>query len=108
MADERSIVWRGQSGKQYRYWIYPLDQKFTAQPANYMYAKEVEPGSYSNIYIGETGDLSDSTLDGHHKEDCIRDAGVTHIHTHMGSGDEDLRQAEEADLVANYNPPCNR
>lgn len=32
--------------------------------------------------------------------------GATHIHAH-GNKDERARLAEEADLIASYNPPCN-
>lgn len=107
MAEVPAIDWEGQSGTKYRYWIYPIDQGFDETPANYIYAKEVEPNRWRPIYIGETGDLSERPLDTHHKKDCIEQNGATHIHVHTSSGDAAVRQAEEADLTAKWNPVCN-
>ncbi len=39
--------------------------------------------------------------------DCIKRNGATHLCTHKSSTDREVRRAEEADLIANYNPVCN-
>ncbi len=59
------------------------------------------------IYIGETGDLSDR-FDNHHRMPCIKREGATHICAHKSSDNESIRKAEEDDVIANYNPICNR
>ena len=105
MAD--AIDWEGKSGTKYRYWIYPIGTTFDETTANYIYAKETSPKNWRLIYIGETGDLSDRTLDGHHKEECINDNGATHIHVHKSSDDEKVRRDEESDLIDKWNPVCN-
>ena len=45
---ERTIF-VGQSGKEYKYWIYALDDKFGSTPANYVFVREVEPGWFEPI-----------------------------------------------------------
>lgn len=107
MANSEKVVWTGKSGTEYSYWIHSKDTKFEDEvPANYIYAVSGTTG-WIAIYVGETGDISDRPLDTHHKKGCIESNGATHIHVHKSSNDEDTRRAEEADLVANYNPPCN-
>ena len=59
------------------------------------------------IYFGETADLSSRTLETHPKMGCIQFLGATHIHAHTSSENEGARQAEKADLTANWDPPCN-
>ncbi len=105
-TNDRTIMWEGQSGKSYEYWIYRLPPNFDAKPGNYIFAREVSPGRFSPVYIGETNDLS-QRFDNHHKAQCIEDKGATHIHAHVNSGGEALRRAEEADLVARWKPTCN-
>ena len=106
MAEPLHIYWDGKSGKEYRHWIYKMGTEFPLGPANYVFAKEVEPHHWRPIYIGETGDLSER-FDNHHKMPCIRRNEATHLHAHKSSEDKEVRCAEEADLIANYNPICN-
>jgi hypothetical protein len=106
MSDAPTIEWEGQSGTKYTYWIYPLGTTFKAEPGNYIFAKESKPNSFSPIYIGETGDLSER-FDSHHKQDCIDSNQASHIHVHKNDDGEVARRAEESDLIAKWNPPCN-
>ena len=101
-----TIIWKGKSGEECKYWIYKLDDTHDAVPANYIFAKETSENYYVPIYIGETEDIS-VRFDNHHKMPCIRKNGATHLHTHKSSEDKKVRCAEEADLIANYNPICN-
>lgn len=104
---ERTILWSGASNKQYKYWIYDVNTSFKDEPGNYIYAKESSPGRWSPIYIGETESLEDR-LSNHPKLPCIRRHGGTHVHVHISSSDEEVRRAEEADLLEKWNPPCNK
>lgn len=106
MSDTKTIKWTGKSGKKYQYWIYLLETTFSANPGNYVFAKETKPGSWKPIYIGETKDLS-TRFDDHHKADCIKREGATAIHAHKSSTTVNHRRAEESDLVARWNTPCN-
>lgn len=107
MSDEPKITWMGKSGKGYTYWLYKIDTNFDAVPANYIFCKETAENKVQAIYIGETGDLSER-FDNHHRMPCIKREGATGICTHKSSGDGDVRRSEESDLIANYNPTCNR
>ena len=106
MPNTRVINWTGKTGRKYKYWIYKIGHGFVRQPGNYIFAKETEPSKWKPIYIGETKDLS-TRFDDHHKADCIKREGATAIHVHKGSSTADHRRAEERDLVARWNPPCN-
>lgn len=106
MADEPTILWHGKSGKEYKYWIYPMGTTFNDKKgANYIFAKEITKGNHKPIYIGETGDLS-VRFDFHHKMPCIKENRATHIHVHLNTN-ESNRLAEESDLVQKWNPICN-
>ncbi len=100
-----SITWQGQSGRTYGYWIHPLGTDFKDEPGNYLYAKETSPGRWQPVYVGQTSSLRDRLAD-HDKEACARQSGATHIHAHT-SGSEATRRAEEADLIARWQPACN-
>ena len=107
ITETKTIDWPGKSGKTYRYWIHPLPPNFKAAAGNYIFAKETSPGNgkWLPIYIGETKDLSER-FDDHHKMGCIKRNGAMHIHAHTNDN-EQARLDEEADLIANWNPPCN-
>ena len=75
-------------------------------PGNYIYAKETSPGTWRPLYIGQTGSLR-KRLASHEKEISATRWGATHIHVHLSSQDDDVRQLEEADLIARFNPPLN-
>ena len=102
----QTIDWPGLSGREYRYYIYPIGTSFNAAPGNYIFAKETSAGRYRPIYIGETEDLSER-FDNHHKMPCIRLQEATHIHVHRNNGGVAARRLEERDLVDKWNPPCN-
>lgn len=104
---ERTITWEGTPGKKYKYWIHDIDyDKFDTVPANYIFTKETETGTHKPIYIGETEDISER-FDYHHKIDCIRRNGATHIHAHKSSNDKETRCLEESDLIDKWKPICN-
>lgn len=104
-SDTATILWQGRSGTNYKYWIYPINHSLKAEPGNYVFAKEVSPGRWRPIYIGQTENL-DERLDDHHKAGCIQAHGATHIHAHL-NGSKKARLDEEQDLIARWNPVCN-
>ena len=104
---EQTIMWPGASGKEYKYWIYRIGTTFKDTPGNYIFAKESSPGRWTPIYIGETESLRDR-LSNHDKMPCVKRHGGTHIHAHTTSGGQDVRRAEESDLLAKWDPPCNK
>lgn len=107
MANAPEVYWTGNSGTQYRYWVYPIGTELADKPGNYIYAGTSADGKrWTALYVGETNSL-ERRLSNHEKEDCVKRHGATHIHAHASSSDERARRAEESDLLANRNPPCN-
>ena len=99
----------GASDQTYNFTVYNYDTEFTAVGAVYeITRRERKPdGNYSHtaIYIGETGDLS-TRFDNHHKESCFTQNNANCKCIHLDAN-EDSRLMKEADLIANYNLPCN-
>lgn len=101
------IYWEGESGKEYLYWIHRIGTYFADEPGNVIYAKEVEPESWTPLYIGQTSSLEKRLADDHQKEACAKRNGATHVHVHTNRTGESRRRAEEADLIAKWKPVCN-
>lgn len=98
--------WPGQSGRQYRFDIYPLDTAFQPFPGVYIYAKLLEDGSWEPVYISQTRDLH-QRLEGHvHTEDAVA-SGATHLHAHYCNAGQSARCSEEHDLLERWQPVCN-
>jgi hypothetical protein len=100
------VKWRGDSGKQYDYWVYPINTTFKDEPGNYIYAKRNAAGDWQAVYIGQTSSLS-QRLASHEKERLvIHRGGATHILAHLSTSAL-ARRIEEADLIRFYRPPFN-
>ena len=84
----------------------PLDAPFQALPANYIYAKQSEDGTWVPVYIAQTRALK-QRLEGHVSVDDARAQGATHIHVHLSTTGQAARCAEEHDLVNQWHPVCN-
>ena len=102
-----SIDWPGQSGKKYTYWFASEmeNPSMKSEAGNYMFVKEASNG-WIPVYIGETGDL-DERLTNHPELPCVGRNGGSHLMAHTTAGGQATRRAEEADLIAHWNPPCN-
>jgi predicted GIY-YIG superfamily endonuclease len=103
---EPEIYWKGQSGREYGYWIHRIGTEFVEEPGNYIYAKETRSGYWRPVYIGQTSNLK-RRLAGHNEEECARRNGATHIHAHTSSRQESVRETEEKDLIKKWKPVCN-
>ncbi len=98
--------WPGESGKEYRYNIYPLDAEFRPLPGLYIYAKLLADGDWVPIYISQTRDLH-QRLEGHVRLSDARANGATHLHAHYSDVGQGTRCAEESDLIHRWQPVCN-
>jgi hypothetical protein len=76
------------------------------EPGTFIYAKEVEPGLWTPLYIGRTDSLEKRLADGE-KEGCAKRNSATYLHVHTNQGGAGTRTAEAADLIAPWNPVCN-
>lgn len=106
------IEWKGKSGKKYPYFMRHIDVAvemggFESCPANFVFAREVEPNQFVPVYIGETADLA-TVLEDHHTMRLVEFNRATHICESRSSGDMDERQAQKQDLVDYWHPICNR
>ncbi len=100
-------VWVGRSGQQYEYRTYLLNHEFSDEPGNYIFVKRMtELAVEKPLYVGETSTL-EGRFENHHKAECARKLGITHIDAHGSSSNEATRKAEEQDLIEALNPPCN-
>lgn len=112
----RTIDLIGLSGYTYRFSLYSFDSFIdlkdafkTNFSALYLFTRRSfgnENNSHDLVYLGETGDLS-TRFESHHKEFCITRHGANCIGIYAASENERQRLAEENDLLANYDFPCN-
>ena len=100
-----SVDWSDRSFRIHKYNIYKWPCTLKKGPGNYIFCRIDANSTWDPIYIGETGDLSESFYD-HHKMECIAQAGATHIHTHNHK-DVLARLDEKEDLIKTYYPMCN-
>jgi len=107
MTDLGNITWRGKSGREYTFSIYKIGTTFDAVPGNYVFAEVLMPGTFLPIYVGQTGDLSER-FDSHQAMPCMKRNRATFIHVHRNDAGEQARRVEESDLIARWDPPCNR
>jgi len=100
VPNNQQCVWPGRSGTQYRYYVYALPVSFVADnEGNYIYSR-LHGGFWIPIYVGE-GNLSDRVGPSHHRAECIRSKGATHVHVHVNA-DPNARSREESDILANF------
>ncbi len=101
----QTVNWKGQSGSTYQYTVYGINSSWNKRPGNYIFAK-VDGQVWRAVYVGQCDDFS-NRLPNHEKRACAKKNGATHIHAHVNDNGEEVRKAEEADLVPALQPPCN-
>ena len=111
MSNTPTCKWNGKSGTRYTYYIHAIGTPMKDVDGNYIYAYLGPPDAKGNrywhpVYIGQGNLKERSDTSSHHKGYCITQAGATHFHAHT-NGIKSDRLAEERDLLANYNTPCN-
>jgi hypothetical protein len=99
MSSKGTIVFRGRSGEQYRFQIWPLGTRFKALGAVCLLSKRshknrnfAQTASHECIHIGQTGDLSALAYDA----SCFKHADCICVYL---SPSEEHRTAVENDLV---------
>jgi len=100
----------GASGTEYSFDVYPIENSFNPVGAVYYISKRTQKTdgtgfNHSNVYIGQTGDLSER-FDNHHKSNCFSQHNANCVSIHQDES-EDSRLDKEADLIKAYQPPCN-
>ena len=109
MAKLGTITLKGQSGTEYDFNVYKWGANLSDVGAVYYisnrYVDDDGGWTHTDIYIGQTGDLSDR-FDNHHKAQCFVDYDVNAVSVHLDD-DEDSRLEKEIDLIDALNPTCN-
>lgn len=103
------VDWPGGSEKKYRYWAInnPKDAgSILSVAGNYAFVKQLPNGNFTPLYFGETDDLR-ARIPAHECWDAAVRLGVTHVMAHTTPAGASSRLAEEADLIARWNPPLN-
>ena len=106
MSKLGTCTWTGVSGRRYTYTRYSADTRWIAVSANYICVHAVA-NQYFARYIGETGNLQER-MPHHEKWPCCERNGVNEIHINMDAKSPEERRRQEADLVAQYDPQCNK
>ncbi len=104
--EHQSVCWQGLSGREYKYWIYPMATTFSEEPGNYIFASQNSQNRLTPLYIGETGDLK-TRLSDHEKLTCVKTHGGNVICVHKSSDSKDARVAEETDVRGKWKTSCN-
>ena len=106
-----TVTWMAQSGKTYSTRLHPIGAKFTPTDGIYIFCRQTPQDRLAAIYVGETDNLQrrlSEQLASHHRWDCIKAEGATHICELQVSGGAAVRLAIEEDLRKGLDAPCNR
>ncbi len=104
MAKIADLTLKGVSGNSYTFEVFPMGTSFNAIGGVYYISKRVNR-NHTNIYVGQTGDLSER-FKNHHKANCFLKHNANCISVYRCDS-EDRRLLVEQDLIAGLNPPCN-
>lgn len=111
MASQGEINWKGISGTEYTYEIFPKESTFNPnQVGNYIFARQIYNG-WEAVYIGQ-GDLKERTQDKTHLG-CATLKKFTHYHVHLNNSELNRRYEEEDMIQGNLeclvqNGGCNK
>jgi hypothetical protein len=107
-----NVDWRGASGAIYHLQLFEIGRRFTFGGGVYVFCKQaMDRERWLAIYVGETENFNERlnlNLVNHHRWDCIRREGATHVCVRFLVGDQAARAPIESDLTLALNPACNR
>lgn len=111
-----TITLTGQSGKKYTFELYSfgvfeelIEEITVRRGAIYLFTNRYfkhDKYCHSNIYLGETDDVS-TRYANHHKRFCITRHGSNCIGFYWTDANERERKEMEEDILSVYNFPCN-
>jgi hypothetical protein len=106
-----TVTWPGASGIKYSFNLHKIGAVFLAVPGVYIFCKGATATTWQQIYVGETDNLLrrlTNELAAHHRWECAKRHGATHICALRVDGGNAERIRTEIDLRHGLNPPCNR
>ena len=109
MASLGKAMFKGDSGTQYRFKVFPLGTRFHSLSGIYMiaYRAHAPQGGHRHkvLYVGNTEDFS-QPFEKHRKAKDLVKLGANCICVQSDKS-EKSRQEKELDLIAAFNPACN-
>ena len=109
MASLGKTIFKGRSGRQYRFKIFPLGTRFRKVSGIYVVATRAQgvDGGHRHrvLYVGRTDDFS-QPFDKHNKAQAFAQHGANCICV-QSDGSEESRLEKERDLIAAFSPECN-
>ena len=107
MAKIADVTFTGQSGREYKFGVYPRETTFKDVGGVYVFSKRDSQRNHTLLYIGQTHSFEERRLAHHEKWECADPLGGNVICTHL-ENNETQRKAKERDLIDKYQPPCNK
>lgn len=101
----QQVTWFGKRGS-YNFFVLGLNTTWKDVPGIYIFTS-LTPHGWRPIYIGQCASFRDRLTTAHHKLECIKRNGATHVHAMVLQGAEAARLAVEEDLLARYSTSCN-
>lgn len=106
-----TVTWPTVSGNKHTMELCTIGASFKTNPGVYIFCKPAANNRWAQIYVGECEDFNDRlnlNLEQHHRWECIKRNGATHLCVMQVSGGKLSRTAVETDLRQQLDPPCNR
>ncbi|MEN6407646.1 MAG: hypothetical protein ABFC77_14395 [Thermoguttaceae bacterium] len=109
MASLGKAMFKGSSGSQYRFKVFPLNTRFRRLGGIYLIAYRChgKQGVHRHkiLYVGNTEDFS-QPFGNHHKSQYLMRLGANCICVQSDQSKES-RLKKEQDLIATFSPVCN-
>ncbi len=109
MTKISNAAFKGASGNEYPFNVYPFNTTFKEVAAvyivSYRHKKPTEGYIHTFIYIGQTDNLKER-FENHHQANCFKENKANVICTHQ-EDDAKKRLEIESDLLKNYSSICN-
>lgn len=109
MASLGKMIFKGKSGKVYRFKVFPLGTRFRKLSGVYVIGNRFHGDDGGQqvvpLYVGHTEDFS-QPFDRHRKAKAFADQGANCICVQRDAIEES-RATKEGDLIAALHPACN-
>lgn len=106
-----TITLTGASRESYDFVVYPLSKlgSFPEKKATYSFLRDNKSIIDGDVlYIGATEDASDRLTGSHEKLPCVHEHDGNYGGPYVGVHWTDYPFSTEKDLLAAYDPPCNK
>jgi hypothetical protein len=104
----QAVSWPGKSGNKYTFNVYQMSGEWNALPGLYIFSKELTPGYWKALYVGETGSFKTRITRTHDEWPKAVALGATHVHAMVNHSGDSGRKQIESDLILQLQPPLNQ